>query len=86
MSCCKSGNSGIEVRMSVSSSGDGSRMVSVNVPKTLEDRIMRLCARDDVSRSEVVRACLILGLPICESLVGMVNTVDCGPTDCPSDD
>jgi hypothetical protein len=75
----------VEVRMSVSSSGPDSRTVSVNIPHALEQRIMRLCAREDASRSEVVRACLMLAMPVCESLSGMVDTVDCGPSDCPSD-
>lgn len=64
--------------MALSSLGDGSSHMGVNVPRDVEDWIMRLCAREDVSRSTIVRSCLVLALPILESLPGLASTVDPG--------
>lgn len=84
--CQCEGSDLIEVRMSVSSCGENSAMIGVNIPKSLESRIMELCAREDCSRSQAFRAALLLGLPICESFPGMVATIDPGPSDNPLDD
>ena len=90
MPCEKSNNGDfpehIEVRMSISSCGEHSAMIGVNIPKSLEERIMKLCAREDCTRSQAIRAALFLGLPICESFPGMVFTIDPGPSDNPLDE
>ena len=79
--CCN-----MEVRMSVSSLGEGSVTLGVNIPKKIEDRMMKICAREDINRSQVARAALILGLPILESIAGMAQAIDPGGRDCPCDE
>ncbi len=74
-----------EVSMAVSSMGHGSVQVAVNIPTKLEDRMYALCARDDISRSVVARACFVLGLAILETLPGLAHSIDPGGKSCPSD-
>ena len=78
--CCN-----MEVRMSVSSLGDGSVTLSINIPKKLEERMMKICSREDTNRSQVARAALVLGLPILESIAGMPQAIDPGGKNCPCD-
>ena len=82
---CESGKSKMEVRMSISSLGDGSVTLSVNIPKKIEERMMKICSREDTNRSQVARAALVLGLPILESIAGMPQAIDPGGRDCPCD-
>lgn len=74
-----------EVRMSISSLGENSAAIGVNIPKSLEDRIMRMCARDDTFRSRVIRSALMIGLPVLESFPGLADNLDPGGKDCPLD-
>lgn len=73
-----------EVRMAMSSLGEDSAHLAVNIPKDIEAQIMRLCARDDITRSTVVRACIVLGLPILESLHDLASVIDPGGKRSPS--